>query len=54
MMNAITTTAIDTFMNVDIDLGLSFEIIFVIRARDSIQCQICLHVVLPFILKAIK
>jgi hypothetical protein len=41
MMNATATMAIDTFMNADIDLGLSFEIIFVIRAKDSIQCQIC-------------
>jgi hypothetical protein len=54
MMNATATMAIDTFMNADIDLGLSFEIIFVIRARDSTQCQICPHVIPPFILKAVK
>ena len=55
MMNAIATMAIDTFMNADIDLGLSFEIIFVIRARDFTQCQICPHVVPnSFILKAVK
>ena len=54
MMNATTTMAIDTFMNADIDLGLSFEIIFVIRARDSTQCQICPHVIPPFILKTVK
>ena len=33
MMNATATMAIDTFMNADIDLDLSFEIIFVIHAR---------------------
>ena len=49
MMNATTTMTIDTFMNADIDLGLSFEIIFVIRDRDSTQCQICLHVIPLFI-----
>ena len=38
MMNATATMAIDTFMNADIELGLIFEIIFVICARDSIQC----------------
>ena len=38
MINATTTMTIDTFMNADIDLGLSFEIIFVIRARGSIHC----------------
>ena len=54
MMNATATMAIDTFMNADIDLGLSFEIIFVIRARDSIQYQICPHVIPTFILKAVK
>ena len=54
MMNATATMAIDIFMNADIALGLSFEIIFVIRARDSIQCQICPHVVPPFILKEVK
>ena len=43
MMNAIATMAIDTFMKADIDLDLLFEIIFVIRTRDSIRCQICLH-----------
>ena len=54
MMNAIATMVIDIFMNADIDLGLSFEIIFVIRTRDSIHCQICPHVMPPFILKATK
>jgi len=37
MMNAITTILIDTFMNADIDLDLSFRIIFVIHARCSNQ-----------------
>ena len=54
MMNATATMTIDTFMNADIDLGLSFEIIFVICARDSTQCQIYSHVIPPFILKAVK
>jgi len=54
MMNAIATMAIDTFMNADIDLGLTFEIIFVIRARDSIQCQICPYVLPPFLLKPVR
>ena len=54
MMNAIATMAIDTFMNADIELGLSFEIIFVIRTRDSIQCQIYPHVMTKFILKTVK
>jgi hypothetical protein len=54
MMNATAIMAIDIFMNTDIDLGLSFEIIFVIRARGSTQCQIYPHVIPPFILKAIK
>jgi hypothetical protein len=31
MMNATATMAIDIFMNADIEPGLSFEIIFVIR-----------------------
>ena len=39
MMNATATMTIDTFMNADIDLGLSFKIIFVIRARGSTQCK---------------
>jgi len=34
MINATATMTIDTFMNVDIDLGLSYVIIFVIRVRD--------------------
>ena len=38
MMNATATMAIDTFMNADIEPGLSFEIIFVIRTRDHVQC----------------
>ena len=54
MMNATATMAIDTFMNADIDFGLSFEIIFVIRVRGYTQCQICPHVMPQFILKAIK
>ena len=51
MMNATATMAIDTFMNADIDFDLSFEIIFVIRARDSTQYQICPHAIPPFILR---
>jgi len=54
MMNATATMTIDTFMNADIEPGLSFEIIFVIRTRDSIQCQIYPHGVPPLILKAVQ
>jgi len=54
MMNATATMAIDIFMNADIEPGLSFEIIFVIRTRDSIQCQIYLHVMPPLILKTVQ
>ena len=56
MMNATATMAIDIFMNADIALGLSFEIIFVIRARDYTMpnlptCSTSIH---SFILKAVK
>ena len=48
MMNAITTMAIDTFMNADIELDLPFEIIFVIRIRYSTMsnlfiCNVHIH-----------
>jgi hypothetical protein len=54
MMNATATMAIDTFMNADIEPGLLFEIIFVIHARDSVQCQIYPHVMPPLILKVVQ